>query len=63
MKVITAINESKYELTPKVYKLVLECDECLKQARIEKKQRKASPLYFLGKFLKDRDNSDFKWLV
>lgn len=59
MKVITGLNESKYKLTPKVYKLVLECDDCLEKARLEKRRRKASPLYFLGKYLKDRNKNDF----
>lgn len=50
MKVMNALEASNYEIGP-LWEYVKEADKCFEEAKIAKKQRKASTLYHLTKYL------------
>lgn len=54
MRVITALQTVNYEIPPIYKKFVMEADKCFERADAAKKNKKASTLYHLSKFISEK---------
>ena len=54
MRVLSALQTVDYEVPPIYKKFVMEADRCFERAAEAKKNKKASTLYHLSKFVADK---------